>query len=152
MSILVNSKLHYCFLLWFLLVCNLLAAANDNGCCFGHHCPRQASDSIKIHESINCFDGGLGTSICKVAHPSGGLDSLNPHYWRAGRLHHHGGGVCYLFVLLWMDSWRHETIVCQKVRENNPKVGLWVSQSGPPRLHHTQTKMIVGSLWEYWNT
>ncbi len=53
---------------------------------------------------LNHFDGGLGTNMCKTARPSGGLDSLNPHHWRAGRLHTHGGGVCYLFVLLWMDS------------------------------------------------
>ncbi len=29
-----------------------------------------------------------------------------------------------LFVLLWMDLWRHDTIVCKKWYKNNPKEGL----------------------------
>jgi hypothetical protein len=117
-SIKINSKLHYCCLLCYLLVRILLAADNDNGRRFGHHCPRRASNYIKIQEVekkytnfyvnimnlLNRFDVGLGTNMYKTACPSGGLDSSNPHHWRAGRLHHHGGGVCYLFVLLWMDS------------------------------------------------
>ncbi len=40
------------------------------------------------------------------------------------RLHHHGGGVCWLFVLLWIDLWRHKLIVCKKWYKNNPKEGL----------------------------
>ena len=32
------------------------------------------------------------------------VDSSNPHRWRGKQLHHHGGGVCWLFVLLWIDS------------------------------------------------
>ena len=35
----------------------------------------------------------------KAAHPSGGMDSSNPRRWRGERLHHHGDGVCLLFVL-----------------------------------------------------
>jgi hypothetical protein len=35
----------------------------------------------------------------KAAHPSGGMDSSNPRRWRGKRLHHHGDGVCLLFVL-----------------------------------------------------
>jgi hypothetical protein len=50
------------------------------------------------------FKGSLGQYMCKAARPSGGMDSSNPHRWRGERLHHHGGGVCWLFVLLWMDS------------------------------------------------
>jgi hypothetical protein len=48
---------------------------------------------------LNRFDGGIGTSMRKAAHPSGGMDSSNPHRWRGERLHHHGDGVCLLFVL-----------------------------------------------------
>jgi hypothetical protein len=50
------------------------------------------------------FDSNLGQYMCKVAHPSGGMESLNPCRWRGKQLHHHGGGVCCLFLLLWMDS------------------------------------------------
>ncbi len=57
----------------------------------------------------------------KAAHHSGGVVSLNPRHWRGERLHHHGGGVCWLFVLLWMDS---EIIVRKKWYKNNPKEGL----------------------------
>jgi hypothetical protein len=60
----------------------------------------------------------------KAARHSGGVVSLNPCRWRGKQLHHHGGGVCCLFVLLWMDSRRHETIVCKKWYKNNSKEGL----------------------------
>jgi hypothetical protein len=50
------------------------------------------------------FKGGLGQYMRKAARPSGSMDSLNPRHWKGERLHHHGGGVCWLFVLLWMDS------------------------------------------------
>jgi len=86
----------------------LLAAAADKGCRFGHHCCRRASPNlIKLrgkHKLINFyinllnllsrFDGGIGTSMCKDAHPSGGVGSSNPRPWRGDRLHHHGDGVC----------------------------------------------------------
>ncbi len=60
----------------------------------------------------------------KAAHHSDGMDSLNPHCWWGERLYHHGGGVCWLFVLLWMDSWRHELIICKKWYKNNLKMRL----------------------------
>jgi hypothetical protein len=50
------------------------------------------------------FDSGLGTNMSKAAHHSDGVNSSNPRRWRGKQLHHHGGGVCWLFVLLWMDS------------------------------------------------
>ncbi len=50
------------------------------------------------------FNNGLGTNMCKAARPSGGMVSSNPRRWRGERLHHYGGGVCLLLVLLWMDS------------------------------------------------
>jgi hypothetical protein len=53
-----------------------------------------------------------------------GVDSLNPCRWRGKRLHHHGGGVCWLFVLLWMDSRCHELIVCKTWYKNNLKMRL----------------------------
>jgi hypothetical protein len=55
----------------------------------------------------------------KAAHQSDGVDSLNPRCWRGERLHHHGGGVCWLFVLLWMDSCHHELIICKKLYKGN---------------------------------
>jgi hypothetical protein len=50
------------------------------------------------------FDSSLGTNMSKATHHSDIVDSSNPCRWRGERLHHHGGGVCWLFVLLWMDS------------------------------------------------
>jgi hypothetical protein len=50
------------------------------------------------------FNSGLKKLMHKAACHSDGVDSLNPRRWRGKRLHHHGGGVCWLFVLLWMDS------------------------------------------------
>ncbi len=70
------------------------------------------------------FDSGLKKWMCKAARHSGGVVSLNLRRWRGKQLHHHGGGVCWLFVLLWMDLWRHETMVCKKMVNNNPKEGL----------------------------
>ena len=57
--------------------------------------------------------------MSKAAHHLDGVDSLNPPRWRGEQLHHQGGGVCWLFVLLWMDSWHHELIVCKKLYKNN---------------------------------
>jgi hypothetical protein len=48
---------------------------------------------------LNRFDGGIGTSMRKAAHPLGGVGSSNPRRWRGERFHHHGGGVCLLFEL-----------------------------------------------------
>jgi hypothetical protein len=50
------------------------------------------------------FDSGLGTDMSKAARHSDCVDSLNSCRWRGKRPHHHGGAVCWLFVLLWMDS------------------------------------------------
>ncbi len=69
------------------------------------------------------FNSGLKKWMCKAARHSGSMVSLNPRHWRGERLHHLGGGVCWLFVLLWMDSWRQETIVCKKWYKNDPKEG-----------------------------
>ena len=67
----------------------------------------------------------------KAAHPLGGVDSLNPHRLRGKQLHHHGYGVCWLFVLLWIDSWHHELIVCKKWYKNNLKMMCTVLLSDP---------------------
>jgi hypothetical protein len=49
---------------------------------------------------LNRIDGSIGTNMRMAAHPSaGGKDSSNPRRWRGERLHHHGDGVCLLFVL-----------------------------------------------------
>jgi hypothetical protein len=50
---------------------------------------------INLLNLLNCFDGGIGTSMRKAAHPSGGVDSSNPRRWRGERLHHHGD-LCFL--------------------------------------------------------
>jgi hypothetical protein len=59
---------------------------------------------INLSNQTKSFNCGLGKSMRKAALPPGGVVSLNPCHWRGERLHHHGGGVCWLFlVLLWMD-------------------------------------------------
>ncbi len=80
------------------------------------------------------FDSGLGQYMRKAVRPSGGMESSNPRRWRGKRLHHHGGDVCCVFVLLWMDSWRHKLNVCKKWCKHNLKMRLMRSQSVPPRL------------------
>ncbi len=62
----------------------------------------------------------------------GGVDLLYPRRWRRKHLHHHGGGVCWLFVLLWMDLWQNELIVCKKWYKNNLKMRLTALLSDPP--------------------
>jgi hypothetical protein len=59
---------------------------------------------INLMNQTKSFDSGLGTNMRKAARPSGGVVSSNPRRWRGKQLHHHGGGVCWLLVLLWMDS------------------------------------------------
>jgi hypothetical protein len=54
---------------------------------------------INLLNLLNRFDGSIRTSMRKAAHPSGGVGSSNPCRWRGERLHHHGDGVCLLFVL-----------------------------------------------------
>ena len=89
----------------------------------------------------------------KAAHHSDGVDSSNPRRWRdAVMLHHHGGGVCWLFVLLRMDSWCHKLIVCKIWYKNNPKEGLKTLLCAPPRRapHHRPftlpTKTVLNAL------
>jgi hypothetical protein len=50
------------------------------------------------------FDSGLGQYMRKAARPAGSVELSNPRRWMGERLHHHGGDVCCVFVLLWMDS------------------------------------------------
>jgi hypothetical protein len=40
------------------------------------------------------FNVRLEKYMRKATHPSGCVDSLNPHCWRGEWLHHHGDGVC----------------------------------------------------------
>jgi hypothetical protein len=74
----------------------------------------------------------------KAARHLDGMDSLNPHRWRGERLYHHGGGVCWLFVLLWMDSCHPELIVCKKWYKHNLKMRLMALLFDPRRRapHH----------------
>ncbi len=80
--------------------------------------------------------------MCKAARPLDGVDSSNPCRWRGKRLHHHGGGVCWLFVLLWMDLWHHELIVCKKWYKINLKMRLTALLFDPPRR--------APHLWRVW--
>jgi hypothetical protein len=50
------------------------------------------------------FNSDLGKYMRKAARPLSGMESSNPRRWRSEWLHHNGGGVCWLFVLLGMDS------------------------------------------------
>ncbi len=77
------------------------------------------------------FNSGLGQYMRKAAHPSGSVESSNPCRWRGKRLHHHGGDVCCVIVLLWMDSWHHKLNVCKKLYKNNPKMRLTALLSAP---------------------
>ncbi len=83
------------------------------------------------------FDSDLGQYMRKAARPLGGMESSNPHRWRGERLHHHGGGVCWLFVLLYFDSWCHELIVCKKWYKNNLKMRLTHYFLIHVGVHHT---------------
>ncbi len=67
------------------------------------------------------FDSSLGQYMCKAARPLGGMESSNTCHWRGKQLHHHGGDVCCVFVLLWMDS---ELNVCKKWYKNTLKIRL----------------------------
>jgi hypothetical protein len=67
------------------------------------------------------FDSSLGQYMCKATRPLGIMESSNPCRWRGKRLHHHGGDVCYVYVLLWMDL---ELNVCKKRYKNNLKMRL----------------------------
>ncbi len=73
------------------------------------------------------FDSSLGQYMRKAARPSGGMESSNPRRWRGKRLRHHGGDVRCVFVLLWMDLWRHKLNVCKKWYKNNLKMRLMMS-------------------------
>ncbi len=97
-------------------------------------------------DSYRNYQPSLGKYMRKAPHHSDIVDSLNPCHWRGKRLHHHGGGVCWLFVLLWMDSWCHELIVCKKWYKNNLKVRLTGLLFDPPRVaphHRFVTTMII---------
>jgi hypothetical protein len=76
---------------------------------------------FNLQNQLNCINGVLGANMRKAARHSGGKDSSNPHRWRGKHLHQHGGGVCWLFVLLWMDS---KLIVCKKLYKNNLEMRL----------------------------
>jgi hypothetical protein len=49
------------------------------------------------------FGSGLGKKMRKAARPLGSMVLSDPRRWRGEQLHHHCGGVCWLFVLLLID-------------------------------------------------
>jgi hypothetical protein len=65
-----------------------------------HKAKKNIDFYINLTNQTKSFNSGLGTNMRKDARPSGGMVSLNPHRWRGKQLHHHGGGVCLLLVLL----------------------------------------------------
>ncbi len=84
------------------------------------------------------FNSNLGQYMHKAARPLGSMESSNPCRWRGEWLHHYGGCVCWLFVLLWMDSWCHELIVCKKWYKNNLKMRLMRYFLIHVGVHHTR--------------
>ena len=48
---------------------------------------------------LKSIDVDLGKYMCKATHPLGGVDSSNPHRRKGWLLHHHSGGVCWVFAL-----------------------------------------------------
>jgi hypothetical protein len=59
---------------------------------------------INLTYQTKSFDSSLGKNMRKAACPLGGMVSSKPRCWMGERLHHHGGGVCWQIVLLWIDS------------------------------------------------
>ena len=51
---------------------------------------------INLLNLLNRFNGSIGTSMHKDAHPLGGVGSSNSRRWKGKRLHHHGDGVCWM--------------------------------------------------------
>jgi hypothetical protein len=94
------------------------------------------------------FNSDLGQYMHKAACPSGGMESSNPRHWRGKRLHHHGGGVCWLFVLLWMDSWHHELIVCKNWYKSNLKMRLKRYFLIHVGMHHTRSEQPRRRDWK----
>ncbi len=96
---------------------------------------------------------GLGQYMRKAARPLGSMESSNPRRWRGKGLHHHGGEVHCMFVLLWMDSWCHKLKVCTKWYKNNLKMRLMMSQSVPPRLtpHLEMVSQEPAASWRFFN-
>ncbi len=74
------------------------------------------------------FNSGLVQYMFKAALPLGGMESSNPRCWRDKRLHHHGGDVRCVLVLLWMDS---ELNKCKKWCKNNLMMRLMALLSAP---------------------
>ncbi len=85
-----------CSLICYWLVQTILAAADDKGRHFGHHCCRRTSPNsikhrgqyklinfyINLLNILNHFDSGIRTNTRKAAHPSGGMGSSNPRLER----------------------------------------------------------------------
>jgi hypothetical protein len=68
--------------------------------------PRASLQCVRMAIKMACNGGvllSLARPLCWVARHSYFVDSSNPRRWRGKQLHQHGGGVCCLFVLLWMD-------------------------------------------------
>ncbi len=139
------SELHYCSLICYWLVHTILAASDDNGSRFGHHCWRRTSpNSIKHRGQNNKLISTYIYWIYWIALAAASEQTCaRPPTPQAAWVHqiHVAGGVsgsttmamvigrwlCFLCVLYsWLVSRTHPTYV------------LEVLQSVPPRLaqHH----------------
>ena len=128
----------------------LLAAADDNGCRFGHHCCRRVSPiSIKHRGKYKKITSTLIYWIYQIALMASLEKSCaRPPTPQAAWVHqiHAAWGVgdsttmVMVFVVCFGLICLSSLVVCRQVREKNLKMGLWVWQ--PPRLAPYQ-------MWQY---
>jgi hypothetical protein len=92
--------------------------ANDDGCRFGHHRRRRATNYIKTREvdgnklistifydlTSYYFVRDLARHHGRVARTFDRAEPSTPRRWRGGRLGHHGRGVLPVGVVLWLSS------------------------------------------------
>ena len=147
-SIKINSELHYCCLLCYLLVCTLLATVDDTGRCFGHHCPWRASNYIKIWEVErnilismlilriywNPLVAALQQTCARLPAPQAAwIYQIHTTGWPGGSTTMVAVVVTCLCCCGWTRDVTRPSYV-KRYKRITLKVGLWVLQREPPRL------------------